>query len=221
MAGAGSRDPIRLRPARPATLTVTLTNTGSTEVVVRAVEVIGRILGMTFFAYETEVVMPVPAGQSIIRSLTLNLRRLDDQASGLLVGGVRVLDGERRELGAQRFVVDVRGSARSVYSVFGLVVALATGVSLAVALVALARRRLHPNRWRRGLRFVAPGIGVGLALGFTMSALRVFVVGPGWWVPVVLVSAVAMFALGFFSPSTDDIDGPAPARQSEEGRSPR
>jgi hypothetical protein len=110
---------------------------------------------------------------------------------------------------SQDLVVDVRGSVRSVYAAFGLAVAAFTGVSLAGALLALARHRLSPHRWRRAVRFTWPGIGIGLLLVFTLSAFRVFVPLPHRWVPIVAVSTIVLFVLGYLTPTPDEPDDEA------------
>ena len=76
------------------------------------------------------------------------------------------------------------------YGVFGLGVALLTLLAFILVLLELARHRLHRNRFRRGVYFVVPGLGVGLVLVFTLSALRVFVPSVSHWVPLVVFSAV-------------------------------
>ena len=60
---------------------------------------------------------------------------------------------------------------------------------------------MPPNRWRRGLRMLTPGIGIGLVLVFSCRALRCGYRRPGTWLIVVLVFAVVFFVLGYLTPN--------------------
>jgi hypothetical protein len=78
-----------------------------------------------------------------------------------------------------------------------------TALGLGTALVAMARHQLPENRWRRAVRFATPGVGLGLLVVFTLSALRVFVPEPGRWIPILLISSSAFFVLGYLTPTPD------------------
>ena len=155
------REPVRLRPQEPASLDLRVTNAGTAPVQVRTVRLQGEVMGLTFFAYDTSVSFTVAPGTTEDRSFALDLVGLKGQATGLIRGSVAVLDGTRRTLTSERMVVDVRGSLWSVYGMFGLAVIVLTVLSLGGALLALARHQLPENRWRRGLRFLTPGLGLG------------------------------------------------------------
>jgi hypothetical protein len=163
-------------------------------------------MGLTFFSYDTRIGIEVPAGGHATRRYPLDLVGLRGQATGLIPARVVALDAGHDPVASQDLVVDVRGSSRSVYGAFGLAVAAFTGLSLAGALLALARHRLSPNRWRRAVRFTWPGIGIGLLLVFTLSAFRVFVPLPHRWVPIVVTSTITLFVLGYLTPTPDDPD---------------
>lgn len=203
---ATERRPIRLNPKRPATIDLRVTNAGSAAVEVATVRLQGQVMALTFFAYDTSVGMTVRPGATETRTFVIDLVGLGGQATGLIQGSVALLDPERHALTSEPMVVDVRGSMRSVYGIFGLVLASLTVLGLAGALVALATHQLPDNRWRRGLRFLTPGLGFGLVVVFTLSALRVFVPRPGRWAPILLVSGAVLFALGYLTPSPDDDD---------------
>jgi hypothetical protein len=204
VAQSGERDPIRLRPKALATLDLRVTNTGSRAVEVRTVRLDGHVMGLTFFAYDTSVAFTVAPGATEARTFSLDLVGLGGQATGLIRGSVAVLDGERDTVASQRMVIDVRGSLRSVYGLFGLAVTVLTVLSLGAALVALARHELPLNRWRRGLRFLTPGLGVGLIAVFTLSAFRILVPRPGVWMPILLLAGGGGFLAGYLTPSPDD-----------------
>jgi hypothetical protein len=81
-----------------------------------------------------------------------------------------------------------------------------TALSIAGSLLALARGRLHPNRWRRALRFLAAGLGVGLVLVFSLSAFRAFAPLPSRWIPCVVGASVLFFVIGYLTPTPDTGD---------------
>jgi len=198
------KHPIRLAPRRPAQVSFQVTNGGTTPLEIRRVRLSGQVMGLTFFAYDTSLVLTVAPGGSETRQYALDLTDLDGQATGLVIGALSVQDAPGKELGRVGTVFDVRGSIRSVYGIFGLVVAGMTLVSLAVGLLGMIRHTLPDNRWKRALRFLIPGIGLGLSIVFTLSALRVFVPRTGRWLPIMLVCAAALFLLGYLTPSPDD-----------------
>lgn len=195
--------PIRLVPRRQATLSVEVTNDTTKPLDIRIVRLEGKVVGLTFFAYDTAVGLTVAPGQTGSRRFVLDLGGLDGQATGLIPGAVKLLDADRHVVAEEAAVVDVRGSLRSVYGAFGIGVAFLTALSFLGALVGLARHRLPPNRWRRGLRFLTPGLGLGLLLNFTLSATRVFVPSAGRWLTIVVVSAAVLFGLGYLTPGPD------------------
>jgi hypothetical protein len=201
---ATEREPIRLYPDRPAMLDMRVTNGGAQAIEVRTFRLEGRVMALTFFAYDTAVGMPVGPGTTETRRFALDLVGIDGQATGLIRGSVSVLDPRRDKVASRRLVLDVRGSLWSVYGVFGLTVAALTAIALVTALVAMARHQLPENRWRRAVSFLTPGLGLGLLLVFTLSALRLFVPQPNRWVPILLISAGAFFLLGYVTPTPDE-----------------
>jgi len=198
--------PIRLSPHRQATLALKVTNDTTKAIDVRIVRLEGKVVGLTFFAYDTAVGLKVDPGQTGIRRFLLDLGGLDGQATGLIPGSVKLLDADRHVVAQESGVVDVRGSLRSVYGIFGLGVAFLTLLTFVGVLVGLARHRLPANRWRRALRFLTVGLGLGLLLNFTLSATRVFVPTPGRWLTIVVVSAAVLFGLGYLTPTPDTGD---------------
>jgi hypothetical protein len=201
---ATDRHPLRLDPKRPSALELTVTNRSSQALQVRTIRLAGTVIGLTFFGYETTVGVNVVAGATVTRQFSLELAGLSGQATGLLPASVTLLDQQRHELASHSLVVDVRGSIWSVYGVFGLALVVVTALSIGGALLALSRNQLPLNRWRRGLRFLPGGIGIGLSVVFTLSAVRVFVARSGRWVPIVLVAAAVLFAVGYLTPADEE-----------------
>ncbi len=66
--------------------------------------------------------------------------------------------------------------------------------------------RLPLNRWRRGLRLLTPGIGLGLVLVFTLSVARVWVPTTERWITVAAAFAVGFFILGYLTPTPAEDD---------------
>jgi len=198
--------PVALHPTRRADVAIEVTNRSDSAVVIRTVRVGGSVLGLSFFAYETAVRFTVEPGQTLTTAFQLDLGDLKGQATGLIVGSVSLLDDKRAEVATEALVVDVRGSMRSVYGVFGIGVATATALSVVALFVALARQKLHRNRWRRAVRFFTPGVGLGLSIVFTLSAMRIFVPRPGRWLPIVATCSIVAFLAGYFTPASDSPD---------------
>jgi len=207
--GSSQNQPVKLFPRQDSVLAITVTNDSSSPIDVAEVRLAGRVIGLTFFSYDTAVNLPVAAGASATQRLAVDLSGLSGQATGLIPGSVQVVDSHHHVLASQDGVVDVRGSLRSVYGLFGLGVAFLTALSFLGALVGLARHRLPANRWRRGLRFLTPGLGLGLVINFTLSATRVFVPQLDRWVGITVVSALVLFGLGYLTP-TPDLQEPEP-----------
>ncbi|HEY0486102.1 MAG TPA: hypothetical protein VGD72_07625 [Mycobacteriales bacterium] len=202
--------PVRLVPDDGADVVVTATNGGSAPLTVRSVRLDGRVFGLTFFKYTTRVDLELAPGAQGSRHFLVDLDDLGGQATGLLPARLTVLGARHEVLGATDLAVDVRGSVLSLYGVFGIVVGAATLLLLAALLFGLATQRLPANRWSRATRFLVPGVGLGLSLTFTLSALRVLTPNPLTWLALVLVCGGVAFGLGYLSPA------PASGEDEEE-----
>lgn len=191
---------VPIDPGRPAELTVAVTNKGETPQKVRSVRLSGTALALRFFSYDTTVPFEVGGHETVTRTFTLDLADLDGQAIGLLPASVELLDTGRSTLGSADTVTDVQGSVWSVYGVFGIAVLVLTILAWGSALLALARHRLSPNRWRRALRFLPAGIGTGLIAVVTLSVLRLVPPEPVVEIPVILGAAAIALLLGYLTP---------------------
>jgi len=213
-------NPVRIYPLRPAKIVLTVWNDSSHPVHIATVRLSGEVMGLTFFAFNNSVAFSVPPHRTVTNRYSIPLVGLSGQATGLINGSLSVLNPSQVTLASQSLVVDVRGSLSSVYGVFGLAVALLTLLAFALVLLELARHRLPANRFLRGLYFVVPGFGLGLVLVFTLSATRVFVPSVGHWVPLVVVSGIVFFVVGFLTPDPridEDEDTPLEAFSNESG----
>lgn len=202
----GVNNPIVLGDDREVDLAVQVTNDSDQDVAVRRVRLEGIALGVTFLAYDTVAPVVVPAGGSEVVRIVLPLDELPEQAVGLIPAAVAIVNDDGRRVADQSFVVDVQGTMGSTFGTFGLVIAAFTAVSLAVNGWLVARRRLPPSRFARGLRFAVSGAGIGLTVAFTFSAVRWLPPYQGVWQVLVVVPALVGFALGFVSPGPLAID---------------
>jgi hypothetical protein len=194
--------PLVLSPHRPARIDVRITNLGQqSTLTVRSVRFQGRVLGLAFFSYDTAVNMSAGPGRSDERAFSVDLSDLAGQATGLIPSRVQLLGDGSTVVASDGFVVDVRGSLRSVYGEFGIAVAAITALLLGGALWALLTGRLHPNRWRRAMTFAMLGVGIGFVLTFTLSALRLLVPSPSAWTLILIIGGVVGFVAGYFAPA--------------------
>jgi len=204
VAGSSATHPVALRPDSTAELDLEITNNGGDPVTLRTVQLNGRVVGLTFFDYATSVDLTVDPGTSTHLRYVLDLTGLDGQATGLIPAQLSVRDSQRQVVASQDFVADVRGSLRSVYGLFGLALLIVLVGALAGAAFAIATHRMPRNRLRRGLRMLTVGIGLGLVLVFTLSAVRVWSPSPARWFVVVAISALVFFVLGYLTPAPVD-----------------
>ncbi|WP_306361263.1 hypothetical protein [Nocardia sp. CC227C] len=207
--GANASDPVRFDPSRPARIVVELTNGTGEPVTVRRVDLAGHVLGLNFFSYSTTVEMTVAAGATETLTYRLDPAGLDGQATGLIGTTLTVIGGDGEPVATVGTVVDVRGSLLSVYGLFGIILAVLTVLAIADAALTVARHRLSANRWQRGLRLLAPGVGIGLMIGFTASVARWWVPATPLWLALGGVTATVFFLTGYFSPTPeqpDDLD---------------
>ncbi len=222
VAGAGSGDPVRLDPRSQTELALEITNPTDQDVVVRRVRLFGEMMSLTLVAYDVTVELPVDAGETESLLIPIEFVDLDRQATGLLRGGLSLFGEDRELLARQEFVMDVRGSVNSVVGLFGIFVAVATGLAIVGIALAVSRRTLGPNRVRRGARFAFVGLGIGLTLVISLAAFRIVALSGSVWLPMLVIPSAFGFALGYVSPGAlaieeDEIDEAAKelARQSQ------
>ncbi|MFC8529825.1 hypothetical protein [Nocardia sp. NPDC057227] len=203
IAGRSGADPVVLTPDSPAAIAVTLRNNGAQQIEVRRVDLTGEVLGLRFFSYSTAVGLKIAPGKTETLRYDLDPAGLEGQATGLIAGRLAVVGADGAELGHVGTVTDVRGSIRSVYGLFGIALAVLTALALLDAAIGIAGHRLSANRWQRGVRLLAPGVGIGLVFGFTTSVLRWWVPDTGVWLGAAGAAAAVAFVLGYLSPTPD------------------
>jgi hypothetical protein len=207
---SSSGDPIVLKPDRPSLLTLDMRNRGTQPAVVRHVQIRGTAFGITLMAYDFTINSFVPAGGHQRLTVPIQFVDLGQQSDGLLPATMRLLDRDNAELATQDFTVDVQGSPGSLIVIFTMILAIATGISIAAVWIAIVRRRLPASRWRRGLRLGIVGAGVGVTLTMLLSVLLFMPPKGAVWIPLVFVPTGIGFALGYISP------GPMSMHEEEE-----
>jgi len=193
-------DPIILDPDKDSTLSLSVHNQAGQPVTVRQVQIRGNAFGITLLAYDVTINALVSAHDTLKVDVPIEFVDLGRQVDGLLPATVRLLDPTRTELAAKQFVVDVRGSPDSLMTIFTLIVAIATGLSMLAIWISIGRRQLPRSRIRRGIRFGVTGAGVGVTL--TLFLAQVLLVTPrgSVWIPLVVAPTAAAFLLGYVSP---------------------
>ena len=206
IAAVNTTAPLRLEPDTTANVDVEVTNTGSEAISIGKVGFAGNVLGLRFFKYVAATALTVEPGTTGKLSVQLDLGDLDGEATGLMRGDLKVTNTTGDEIAVIPTVIDVRGSWWSVSGVLGLALIVFTALAALDLALAISRRRLPANRWQRSLRFLLPGVGIGLMLGFTTPVLRWWTPTVGVWVVAAGIIAAVCLALGYFSPSRGDVD---------------
>ncbi|MCE5287678.1 MAG: hypothetical protein LLG14_00360 [Nocardiaceae bacterium] len=205
VAAASEAHPLVLDPKHQTTVEITITNTGRAPVTVESIGLNGKILGLTQFNVRTAVSLAVPPGKTDRLAFKMDMSDLDGQATGLVAGNFSVRTSAGQEL-VNPVLSKVKGSLFSVYGLFGLGLVIITILAAVDTGLAVARDSLPENRFRRGLMTMAPGIGLGFVLIFSLSALRIWVpTGPRWIISALLFAG-ACFAAGYFTGAPDDSD---------------
>jgi hypothetical protein len=197
---ADSANPVAIDPTRETPITITIRNAGEVTENIRYVRLEGRALGVTFLTYDLGIRASLRPGEETTIESTLDFFDLEDQATGYLGTSLRVYDDERRLLGEQVFVVDVRGKATSTMGLFALVVMAIAGFSCFVLVANTIRRRLPANRFIRGVQFAIAGGAIGVTLALGVSILRIGFADVEAWVPLVFLPTLVAFAVGYLAP---------------------
>jgi hypothetical protein len=200
VATADSSDPVEIEPREEIPLLLTMRNTGDSPVTVRYVRLEGKALGLTFLTYDLGVRTTLAPGEETTLDTTLDFFDLESQATGYLGTSLRVYDPDRRLLGAEDFVIDVRGNATSTLGLFAVVVLGVAIFSTTVLVLNTLRRRLPSNRFVRGTQFAIAGAAIGITLSLGLAILRITFADVEAWVPLVVIPMVLGFALGYLAP---------------------
>lgn len=206
---------IRLDPDAEPTLKLSVTNNTNREIGVRAVRLLGDVLGATFYSYDTAIGMQLDPGETEDREFSLDLFALRGQAVGLIPSHIELIDLERETLVSRDFVGDVQGSLRSTYGYFGLGIAVLTIAGLFNAIKNFVQDELSDSRWARGGTFALPGTGLGLTIVFTLSALRLFVPTNESAGLVTAALAAVFLVFGYLTPNPKEEEEEQPSIRLE------
>ena len=200
IADADSDNPIPLEPREAIPLELTILNNGDDPISVRYVRLEGKALGLTFLTYDLGLRTQLDPGEQTTLDTTLDFFDLEKQATGYLGTSLAVYDQDRRLLGSEDFVVDVKGNATSTLGLFAIVVLGVAIFSTTVLILNTIRRRLPSNRFVRGTQFAIAGASIGITLALGLSVLRITFADVGAWVPLALIPTVVGFLLGYIAP---------------------
>ncbi len=211
LAHATEARPVQIIPGKPITIALVVRNGTTSPIPVGSVNLEGRVAGLTFFSFDTLVRFDVPAGQSKSLAYVLDTTSLKGQTTGLVPCSLSLSTASGQPIASQAFVSDIKGSIISVYGLFGLGILVLTVLGFIEALLALAHGRLPLNRWRRGIRFLIPGFGVGAILVFTLSAFGEWLPSNGHWFVILAIFGAAGFVIGYLTPTP-----PVPGEEDED-----
>jgi hypothetical protein len=203
---SSSEVPVNLYPRRATTVSLRVTNGTSRPVLIQAVNISGEVAGLSFFSFDTSVDLAVRSDHTTRLSFSLDMSSLKGQATGLIPASIKLFNVNGDVVASQSLVTKVHGSLISVYGLFGLAILILTILAVIDVFLAFARQRMPQNRWRRGLRFMTPGIGIGLVLVFSMSALGIWTPTASTWLPIAVIFAVGFFVIGYLTPTPLDVD---------------
>jgi hypothetical protein len=195
-----SVDPIAIGDTDVTKVTLALQNVGPTEIRIRSVRLSGRVFGLKFFSFSSLVDIALPPNASTTRTVEFDATDLRTEALGWIPATLTLVGPDREPIDHKDVRVDVRGSIFSVYGIFGLAVAGITAILIVSLLLAISRRELPGNRWRRALGFFSIGLGLALTVTFTLSSMRLLMPNPAAWVTLLLALGATSFLLGYFLP---------------------
>ena len=200
VSGADSDNPVAIHPDQEIPLTLTIRNAGNQVEQIRYVRLEGRALGVTFLTYDLGIRGSLEPGEETTFDTALDFFDLEDQATGYLGTSLRVYDADRRVIGEQTFVIDVRGKSTSTMGLFAFVVLGIACFSSFVLVANTVRRRLPANRFVRGLQFAVAGAAIGVTLALGVSILRIGFADVEAWVPLVFLPTLIAFSIGYIAP---------------------
>lgn len=200
LSDADSTNPVAIDPRTEIPLILTIRNVGGQIENIRYVRLEGRALGVTFLTYDLGIRASLRPGEETSIETALDFFDLENQATGYLGTSLRVYDTERRLIGEQTFVIDVRGKATSTMGLFAFVVLAIACFSVFVLVANTLRRRLPANRFVRGVQFAIAGGAIGVTLALGVSILRIGFADVEAWVPLVFLPTLIAFAVGYIAP---------------------
>ena len=204
---ATASNPLRFDPREEGLLRLAITNPTDAPVEVRRVRIEGELLGLNFLTYDARVQLTVDPASTRDVEIPLDFFELERQASGYLRAFVRVYDQDGTRVASQPFAIDIRGNATSMMALFSIGLFLVTVITALLNVRDFRSNQLPEQRFARGVRFLIPGLGLGLLLSVAFSVLRIFPLPAAGWVPLTVIPTMAGLAIGYFvipEPGGDD-----------------
>jgi len=206
-----------LRPDQQVIIDLGVTNNTTRDLPVRSINLNGKVMGLTFFSFETRIDLVVPPGATETRTFAIELVGLNGQATGLLPGSLDLLGVHRQVIASRGIATDVRGSLKSIYGIFGMLIGAITALLVLSAVLRLRSQRLSANRLSRGVFFAIAGLGLGLTLTVTLSVFQVMLATGTSGLAIVVGCTMALFMLGYLTPTPTPDEAPEGDGDDAEG----
>jgi hypothetical protein len=197
-------DPIPLSDRPEVPISVTIENHSGAPVKIRYLRITGAMLGVRFVSYQTSTNRTLPVDGRVTIAGPADFFDIDRQANGYINSAMQVVDEKREVLASKGFVADVDGRPWSTEGIVLLLFVAFGVVGLIDIGFRIARRGLTANRFLRGVLFAATFASFALAFVLGVAMLRITILAPATWIPILLLTSAAGFALGYISPGPLD-----------------
>ncbi|MGI9614244.1 MAG: hypothetical protein ACR2QO_15140 [Acidimicrobiales bacterium] len=194
-------DPIVLNPGEQLELTLLITNVTSIPIEIAAVELEGRVLGLTFLSSRTGIDETVLPGEERLLRFPVDLYGVDGQAHGLLRGTIEVSNRDGVIHASQPVILDGRGHVLAATSLLALAFFAVGGLALAVVLFWQYIGIVPDERRTRGLQLVPAGAALGLGLSAAFSVVRIWPLPVSLWIFVSAAMSLGFYVAGFLAPT--------------------
>lgn len=204
---ASRSDPLPLAPIPDVPFQMEVRNETDETLEIRFVRVQLKTLGLNWAHYDLWVHDRIAPRATKTINWRWDFFDIDDSVRGYVDAELGVFAPEQERLASTPFALDVEnGGWSSIVFFVLLMLALAIGGVIEI-LVGTARRSLPRNRFLRALLFAFTGAAAALAIIIGAAILRVVLMAPTAWVPILVIFTVGSFVLGFLAPgrlSRDD-----------------
>lgn len=200
----GTRDnPIVLEPDPEVPFSLTVRNAGDETVDLRFFRFELMTLGLNWWHYDLRAHVEVPPRAVRTISEPLDFFHADETGKGYIEAKLALYDMDRERVALQPFAFDVKGDVTSTIGLFTILM-LALGIICVVEiLVRWFRRRLPGNRFLRAITFAFAAAVFAVTFVVGASLLAIVLWSSATYVPIIAISILVGFVLGFLSPGPD------------------